>query len=262
MRADMEPTWHYRQDDEEGGPVSTDELRRLAESGRLRAASFVRSDTDPAWQPAGICAELREAFTTSLPPPLPPPPLPLQPKPIWPWVVGAAAILSLPAAAVLLLALLGGVERPTDADSMLSEVVAGLPNAQGNPASAPPMTISGEDATDELIRMMAEMTKEQQAAIGLHYLTTGQDFYGARIRITNRGNVPITVRPENVRLHLQGDTVGVSSSRDPRFLRTTLLEPGHYVEGLVVYRAHHAAGAAMRLGSGRVSYLLDDDDSY
>jgi hypothetical protein len=254
----MEPTWHYRQGDEEGGPVSRDELRRLAESGRLKASSFVRSDDDPAWQPAGLCTEFREAFITSPPPPLPPAlPLPAQVKPIWPWVAGAVVMLGIPAAIVLLIALLGNTERSPAEESIPSEVVAGgSPTAEERSAS-PPLTISGEDATEDLIQMMAEMTEEQQTAIGLQYLATRQDFYGARIRITNRGDVPIRVRPENVRLHLQGDTVGVSSSRDSRFLRTTLLEPGRYVEGLVVYRAHREAGAAMRLGSGRISYLLE-----
>lgn len=261
----MEPVWHYRQADDVGGPVSLDELRRLAESGRLKASSFVRNDQDSEWLPAGICAELQEVFTKSVPPPLPPappPPLPVEPKPIWPWVAGAVAVLGLPAAIVMLLALLGNTERSAAVESIPSEVVAGSSPAAGEQSSAPPLTIGGEDATEELIRMMAEMTEEQQTAIGLHFLTTGQDFYGARIRITNRSDVAIWVRPENVRLHLQGDTVGVSSSRDPRFLRTTLLEPGRYVEGLVVYRARREAGAAMRLGSGRISYLLDDNNSY
>lgn len=255
----MEATWHYRQGAAERGPVSTDELRRLAENGRINASSFVRNDQELTWRPAGTCTELREACSQSPPPPVPPPPLPT--KPIWPWVAGAAALLSLPAGAVVLLALLGGTERSTETESVPTEVVVGSsPTAAER--SAAPLTISGEDATEELIRMMAEMTEEQQAAIGVHYLTTGQDFYGARIRITNRGDVPLWVRPENVRLHLQGDTVGVSSSRDPRFLRTTLLQPGRYIEGLVVYRAHPEAGTAMRLGSGRISYLLDDNDSY
>ena len=256
----MEPTWHYRQAAEEGGPVSLDELHRLAESGRLKASSFVRNGQDSEWLPAGICAELQEVFKKSLPPPLPPappPPLPIELKPIWPWVAGAVAVLGLPAAIVMLLALLGNTERPTVTESMPSEVVAGGSSTAGEQSSAQPLTIGGEDATEELIRMMAEMTEEQQTAIGLHFLTTGQDLYGARIRITNRSNAAIWVRPENVRLHLEGESVGVSSSRDPRFLRTTLLEPGRYVEGLVVYRARREAGAAMRLGSGRISYLLE-----
>lgn len=255
----MQSTWHYRQGAAERGPVSTDELRRLAESGRINASSFVGNDQEPTWRPAGTCTELRGAFSQSLPPPLPPPPLPT--KPIWPWVASAAALLCLPAGGVVSLALLGGTERSTETESVPAAVVVDSSPTAAERLSAP-LTIGGEDATEELIRMMAEMSEEQQAAIGVHYLTTRQDFYGARIRITNHGDVPLWVRPENIRLHLQGETVGVSSSRDPRFLRTTLLQPGRYVEGLVVYRAHREAGAAMRLGSGRVSYLLDDNDSY
>lgn len=261
----MEPTWHYRQADDAGGPVSLDELRRLAESGRLKVSSFVRNCQDSEWLPAGICAELREVFRKSVPPPLPPappPPLQVEPKPIWPWVAGAVAVLGLPVLVVMLLALLGNTARSTAVESMPAEVVAGSSSTEGEQSAAPPLTISGEDATEELIRMMAEMTEKQQTAIGLHFITTGQDFYGARIRITNRSDIAIWVRPENVRLHLQGETVGVSSSRDPRFLRTTLLEPGRYIEGLVVYRAQREAGAAMRLGSGRISYMLDDTDSH
>lgn len=41
-RLSMEPVWHYRQADDVGGPVSLDELHRLAESGRLKALAHTK----------------------------------------------------------------------------------------------------------------------------------------------------------------------------------------------------------------------------
>lgn len=255
----MERTWHYRSGADEEGPVSTDELRRLVGIGRLAGSSFVRSDADTTWRPAGLCAELRDAFAPPLPPPPPSAPT-LWTKPIWLWVLAAGAVLMLPNAVVILLALLGGSERSHNAETMSPQVDAGVATEAVQQGAESPLAIGGEDATEELIQMMAEMTAEQRTAIGMHYLATGQDFYGARIRITNRSNAPVWVRPENIRLHFQGKTFGVSSGRDSRFLQVTLLEPRRYIEGLVVYRAEANAGAGMRLGSGRISYLVDDGE--
>lgn len=246
----MDTNWYYRQGDADVGPILTVELRRLIESGRLTAAHFVRSVDEPTWRPAGMYAVFKELFSTAaeLPAmlPIPPPRLPTSAKPIWPWVVGAAGFLSIVGLAVILLAALGGSARPATTFSSDTE-----------PLVAPALAISGEDATEDLGRIVAGMTEQQKTAIGQLYLATGQDFYGARVRITNCGDAPIWVRPENVRLHLNGETVGVQSSRDPRFLQSTLLQPGYYVEGLVIYRAYTEAGAAMRLGAGSISYVND-----
>jgi len=58
------------------------------------------------------------------------------------------------------------------------------------------------------------------------------DIYGARVSLTNSGNVPIRVYPENLRVHFGGETAGVYTINDYRFLRPTVLQPGESVSGL------------------------------
>ena len=67
------PQWFYGRDGARQGPVSEDELRRLAGAGELRAHDLVWRDGMANWQPA---AEVPGLFPdgASVPPPLPPAP--------------------------------------------------------------------------------------------------------------------------------------------------------------------------------------------
>jgi len=57
----MANTWHYSKDNQQLGPVSEDELRKMAADGRLARADFVSSDGMKTWEPAGEV--IAEAFT-------------------------------------------------------------------------------------------------------------------------------------------------------------------------------------------------------
>jgi len=45
--------WHYRQNEQELGPVSLDELRTLASAGQLAPTDLVWLEGTPRWVPAG-----------------------------------------------------------------------------------------------------------------------------------------------------------------------------------------------------------------
>lgn len=116
------------------------------------------------------------------------------------------------------------------------------------------LQFSWVDATEELMRMVQQLTPDEQALLGLAVLTTGSDFYGARIYLANTGNMPIRVGPEKVIIHFGGEAATVSTGNDRRFLRQTTLQPGQSTNGLVAFHARMDIGAAIRLGGGAMSY--------
>ena len=128
--------------------------------------------------------------------------------------------------------------------------------SQGSPVSAATarLSVSGRDGTQQLQQLAAGLSREDAWALGLGVMLTGTDTYGARIRITNAGNVPVRVFPENVLVHFGSESARVTTIDHPSFLRRCVLQPGYYVEGLVMYQARVDIGAVMRLGAGSFSY--------
>lgn len=122
------------------------------------------------------------------------------------------------------------------------------------PAQAARLAVSCRDGTADLQAMAKGLSKRELTALGLAAVLTGTDVYGAKVTITNTGNVPIRVFPENVQVHFGKESTGVTTAPDPRFLRACVLKPGESTEGLVMYEAAIEIGAAMRLGSGKFSY--------
>lgn len=276
----MEKSWFYRTGGGEFGPVSDGELGTLAANGKLQVTDFVRNADGGTWIPAGACA-VALMFPDSRPTTASPPPLPqylnqvgpvpmsaaiavpattqLAAKTAWPWIAGAAMVLVVLAAGVI--GLLKGIasaptvqsppKRPPMARNPLLE---GSSGAASHTASRPHIRVTGRDATDELQAMRSELTEEQIRSLGMIYLATGQDLFASRVRISNVGTTPIFVTPDSIRLHLRDESVGVQTSKDDRFLQAAVIDPGYFVEGLVVYRATATAGAAMRLGQGGISY--------
>jgi len=280
----MDKCWFYRTGGGEFGPVSQSELAALAVDGKLQVTDFVRDADGGAWIPAGACA-VTPMFsdsrpTSALPPPLPqylkqvgPVPtsdsvavsatLEFAAKPVWPWVAGAAMVLVVLAAGVVgLIAGIGSTptaQSPTKGPSMVrNPLLDGSSGAESHSATRPHIRVTGRDATDELQAMRSELADEEIRSLDMTYLATGQNLFASRVSISNVGTTPIFVTPDSIRLHLRDETVGVQTSTDDRFLQAVILEPGYYVEGLVVYRATATAGAAMRLGQGGISY---DDPS-
>lgn len=255
----METMWHYRHGATEAGPLTATELEALARGGRLTATDFIRQSDQATWNPAAVFPEFAGVFpasnrTPAFPPFVSPSPVqPSEPKPIWPWIAAAACVgIGLMTVFVIFAALQIAAERNT---------VAEAPQNFQDRSSAEAVTggaildISGVDATPELGVIISRMNDEQKLAIGLYNATTGLDFYAARVRISNGGDRPAFINPKNIRLHLDGETVGAVPMSDARFLQPLSLSPGRYVEGLVVYLAYPEAGAAMRLGAGSISYL-------
>jgi len=72
----MADHWHYTKGTDRHGPVSKQELRRLADAGELQPTDLVWSEGMSDWRPARDVEELFPATRqtpTKLPPPLPPP---------------------------------------------------------------------------------------------------------------------------------------------------------------------------------------------
>jgi len=247
----MESNWYYRKGGSETGPVSRASIEELLRTGTLSTTDFVRCD-DGSWRPVGSCFDTAAVATPATPPRLPPP-LPIAGRgagrPIWPFVAGAAGVFLLLAILILSLAMSGSNEVGTAAE--------GLPSIAAGNQPTGTLEISGTDATEELSQVLARMSERQLTALGAFQLPPGQDLYGARVRISNQTGTGVYVHPENIRLHLNGDSVGVMAVQDLRFLQPAMLQPGRYLEGLVVYRAYAEAGAAMRLGRGTISYSND-----
>ncbi|WP_145260570.1 hypothetical protein [Planctomycetes bacterium Pan216] len=110
------------------------------------------------------------------------------------------------------------------------------------------------DATSELIAIVQRLPPEDRLAVGLGALATGVDIYGARVQLTNTGNVPLRIFPQNILIHFGGETTEVYTFPHQLFLRPTILQPNDQVEGVVAYSARMDIGAAIRLGSGEMSY--------
>jgi hypothetical protein len=153
---------------------------------------------------------------------------------------------------------------PTARPSLTTPAVpiAGPSTAPPKPVAATPapamsiarLAVSGRDGTPELIQFANGLTDNERLALGLNVLLTGVDTYAARIQITNTGNVPVRVYPENLSIHFGGDSVGVTSISHPRFLQRGVLQPGFTTDGLVLYRARVDVGAAVRFVGGGLSY--------
>jgi hypothetical protein len=252
----MTSHWFYRRGATEIGPASIEEMHDLIAGGRLTAADFIRRESGGEWVPAGACAAFAGMFSAAPPPFLPPamPTTVTATKPIWPWIVtaGAGGFVVLLVLIVVMSIVAARSNAPPPAESVSSD-----PSDEFTQVApiGPILEINGVDATPELILIVSRMTNEQKFAIGLYNATTGLDFYAARVRIYNGGDQPAFIAPKNIRLHLDGETVGAVPMSDARFLQPLTLLPGRYVEGLIVYLAYPEAGAAMRLGAGSISYV-------
>ncbi len=67
----MGQEWYYTTNGTRRGPVSGEELSRLARSGQLRATDLVWREGMPDWIPLGQAKELFDGERASTPPPLP-----------------------------------------------------------------------------------------------------------------------------------------------------------------------------------------------
>jgi hypothetical protein len=150
--------------------------------------------------------------------------------------------------------------------------VAAQPAASTDaPATAPPahgdrvlrpgvarINVSAADGTAALQALAARLSPAEIQALALGVLLTGVDTYGIKVRISNTGTVPIRVFPGNLRVHFGDETVGVTTVNHPLFLQPGVVQPGYYVEGVVMYRAAVDVGAVIRLLGTSFSY---DDPS-
>jgi hypothetical protein len=128
------------------------------------------------------------------------------------------------------------------------------------PAVATPiarLNVAWWDGTGELQQLVARLPPQEALALGLSVVLTATDTYAARVRITNTGNVPVRIFPENIVVHFGDDAVGVTTVNHANFLQRGVLQPGRFAEGLVMFRARVDIGALIRLGSGALSY--EDD---
>ena len=261
----MAATWYCRVSNGEFGPYTLEQVIALAREGRLSPSDWVREGTDAPWMPAGSVQGLVfTAIASSAPqyaasPPPPPPPLVWAGPPatiptsissyyrrnprrsVWPWLLmGAVSAVGL-----MLCCGIGSV--------ILSLGTSNQNGGVGDPTVAK-INVSGREATEELQPLVARLTDEQKVAFGVAALMTDSDIYAARVRITNTGDVPVRVFPENLRIHYGQASTGITTGPYDGFLQGGVLAPNYYFEGLVLFRAQVDIGAAIRLGSGAVSY--------
>jgi hypothetical protein len=80
----MSDQWFYSQNNDKCGPISSDELKAMATSGRLRPDAFVWKEGLPNWIPARRVKGLFRSVGDTVPPPLPAPSssLDLEPPPL------------------------------------------------------------------------------------------------------------------------------------------------------------------------------------
>ena len=265
----MNTEWYCRIAGVQSGPFTLAVLAEMAQTGRLGPMDFVRKSAEGTWMPASAVSglEFRAAAeptaVSSLKPPPPPPHGPsyypshnvtTTNKPVWPWVVGALVGCCLLAGIIFLIAVSAAMKGTNDN----AEIMASSSVSETAPLAAHArLHVVWEDGTPELLAMASELTQEQAVALGLFTLATKSDFYAARVRITNTGDLPVRVYPQNILIRLGNDSTGVITANDPRFLQPMVLEPRTYTDGLVMYKAHVTAGAAVRLGSGGLSYVDD-----
>ena len=267
----MPTEWYCRIGDREIGPLSSRQVADMASRGQLKPDDLVRGSPGSGWvhadqvkglsfanseedlsavEPAFVTRGSDQSSVTSPPPPPPPsPPASSQSrphphmestpaKPTWLWVVAAAVAVCLFGCC----GLLGIVLVFSDSGGYSSD---------GQVAR---LNIVGQDATNELQMLGAQMSNEEKVTLGLAVLLTGSDVYAARVQISNTGNVPVRVFPENIRIHYDQEAGEVTTFNHPAFLQAGVLQPGYSFEGLVVYEARLDIGAAIRLGAGGLSY--------
>lgn len=258
--------WYVRIAGEVLGPMSEAELKDLARKGAIRTDTPVSPDWSN-WLDAGraLDATLRPPTprAAKVPPPVPPPVnakesiLPL-------WIVGGFLVggIGVLMCGGLLLVLAG---TATDSGNRHTPVRSSADNRSGSripevtrrtrtTSSQATLTLRCSDATNELLPIAEQLSREEQAALGLIAIATGMDIYGARVALTNVGDIPIRVYPQNLRVHFGNETAVVYTINDRRFLRPALLQPGQSTTGLVTYTARMDIGASMRLGAGGMSY--------
>ena len=78
----------------------------------------------------------------------------------------------------------------------------------------------------ELQEMVTRLSPEAKLDLGLDVLRTGIDSYAASVRLTNTGIVPILVVPQKFAVHYLDESAVPAPVANPRFLQTTMLEPG------------------------------------
>jgi hypothetical protein len=145
------------------------------------------------------------------------------------------------------------IERvPTpQAPSPPAQVALAVPQPPVAAAPSACLNVQWSDGTPQLQQLA---TQDEAALAGVSLLLTGTDLYAAKVRLTNTGEVPIRVFPENIRLHHDSESLTVMTIDHPAFLNRCVLAPGESVQGLIGYRAAVEVGAAMRLGDGTLSY--------
>jgi uncharacterized membrane protein len=118
--------------------------------------------------------------------------------------------------------------------------------------------INWSDATDELQAFASELTLEEMLALGLTVAFTGHDIYAARAKITNVGESPVAFDPGRLQILYGERSIEIIPVDHRRMLQPGRIDPGYYVEGLVVYFAPIDLGAAVRRGGGSMSYADSD----
>lgn len=138
-----------------------------------------------------------------------------------------------------------------------AESGTGRENEPQRAARVARLNVIAVDGTVELqtLFLQLQLSDAERSALGHSTLLAGSDLYATQVRIENTGTIPLSVDPSKIRMHYGNQAVSVITIAHPSFLSATVLQPNHYISGLVVYRATLEVGAAIRLrGEGSYSY--------
>lgn len=282
--------WYFEKDGKQIGPVEYYVIQQLIEAGQIDVNTMVWSNspdrskpevpehpvvTAPAKQSSKLppplpnaqkqATEATEASMSKsrVPPTLPPaspPPLPTvesksstpepKPKPSGtPW-------WNTPGVVLLGAAIMYGNRQCNKPDS--SSKKEGTSTTTRSPISkdvtVATLRMQWHDETASLTTFASQISPEQRALLGLAAIASGMDIYGARVNLTNTGNIPIRIFPQNILIHFGSQSATVYTCADFRFLQPCVLDPGQSTSGLVSFTASMDVGAAIRLGQGRMSY--------
>src|SRR5262249_16159487 len=89
------------------------------------------------------------------------------------------------------------------------------PAAQKSPAPDPRVDVTWRESTQELLQLFAGLSQQERAILGIAVLSTGMDIYAARVRIMNTGNVPVTISPDNIRIHFGAENTAAMTMDHP-----------------------------------------------
>lgn len=105
----------------------------------------------------------------------------------------------------------------------------------------------------ELLAVAAKFiltAKTEDFAVLAGILASGHDIYLVRVRLSNTGNVPLRVYPQNIKAYYGNKYTSVIPLPDNRFLQPNVLQPGYYIDKPVIFIAPYGLNLQRNIQMG------------